>query len=90
MLKNRKFIFIILLVIDIVFTYFAIKGEAHFSKGRSQDQLFLQIFRYFVLFGPAIVHYIPGGTRENLKETKKYTIPLFIFLIINVLIPIYS
>jgi hypothetical protein len=74
---------------DLIFTYFAIKGEAHFFKGRSQDEIFLQIFRFFVLLGPFIVHYLPGGTRENLKETKKYTIPLFVLLFINVIIAVY-
>lgn len=86
-MKNRKIIFIILLALEIAYTYLAIKGKAHFFHGYTRDSFLLYILRYIVLASPALVHYIPGGRRQNIKESKKYAIPLAVFVAINLIIP---
>lgn len=88
MFKNRKILFIILFALDILYTYFAITGVAEFFH-RFRGPIYTQILWFVVVFAPAIVHYLPGGTKYNLKETRKYTIPLFIMIAINFVMPMY-
>lgn len=88
MFKNRKILFIILFALDLLYTYFAITGVADFFNSFS-GPIYVQVLWYLVVFAPAIVHYLPGGTKYNLKETKKYTIPLFIMIAINFVMPMY-
>lgn len=88
MLKNRKILFIILFALDLIYTYFAIIGVAKFFK-RFRGPIYVQVLWYVMIFAPAIVHYLPGGTKYNLKETKKYTIPLLIMIVINFVMPMY-
>lgn len=88
MFKNRKILFIILFALDILYTYFAITGVAEFFH-RFRGPIYTQILWYLVVFAPAIVHYLPGGTKYNLKETKKYTIPLLVMIAINFVMPMY-
>lgn len=88
MFKNRKILFIILFALDLLYTYFALTGVAEFFH-RFRGPIYTQILWYLVVFAPAIVHYLPGGTKYNLKETKKYTIPLFVIIAINFVMPMY-
>lgn len=88
MFKNRKILFIILFALDLLYTYFAITGVADFFNSFS-GPIYVQVLWYLVVFAPAIVHYLPGGTKYNLKETRKYTIPLFIMIAINFVMPMY-
>ncbi len=88
MFKNRKILFIILFALDLLYTYFAITGVADFFNSFS-GPIYVQVLWFLVVFAPAIVHYLPGGTKYNLKETKKYTIPLFIMIAINFVMPMY-
>ena len=88
MFKNRKILFIILFALDLLYTYFAITGVAEFFH-RLRGPIYTQILWHLMVFAPAIVHYLPGGTKYNLKETKKYTIPLFIMIAINFVMPMY-
>ena len=83
MFKNRKILFIILFALDLFYTYCALTGVAEFFH-RFRGPIYVQ-----VLFAPAIVHYLPGGTKYNLKETRKYTIPLLIMIAINFVMPMY-
>lgn len=88
MFKNRKILFIILFALDLLYTYFAITGVADFFNSFS-GPIYVQVLWYLVVFAPAIVHYLPGGTKYNLKETRKYTIPLLIMIAINFVMPMY-
>lgn len=88
MFKNRKILFIILFALDLFYTYCALTGVADFFNSFS-GPIYVQVLWYLVVFAPAIVHYLPGGTKYNLKETKKYTIPLFIMIAINFVMPMY-
>lgn len=88
MFKNRKILFIILFALDIFYTYLAITGVAEFFH-RFRGPIYTQILWFVVVFAPAIVHYLPGGTKYNLKETTKYTIPLFSMIAINFVMPMY-
>ena len=88
MFKNRKILFIILFALDLLYTYFAITGVADFFNSFS-GPIYVQVLWFLVVFAPAIVHYLPGGTKYNLKETKKYTSPLFIMIAINFVMPMY-
>ncbi|WP_282924846.1 hypothetical protein [Peptoniphilus genitalis] len=88
MFKNRKILFIILFALDLLYTYFAITGVADFFNSFS-GPIYVQVLWFLVVFAPAIVHYLPGGTKYNLKETKKYTIPLFVMIAINFVMPMY-
>ena len=88
MFKNRKILFIILFALDLFYTYCAITGVAEFFH-RFRGPIYTQILWYLMVFAPAIVHYLPGGTKYNLKETTKYTIPLLIMIAINFVMPMY-
>ena len=88
MFKNRKILFIILFALDLFYTYLAITGVAEFFH-RSRGPIYAQVLWFVVVFAPAIVHYLPGGTKYNLKETIKYTIPLLIMIAINFVMPMY-
>lgn len=88
MFKNRKILFIILFALDLIYTYFAITGVAEFSH-MAIGPIYVQILWWIMILAPSIVHYLPGGTRDNLKETKKYTIPLLIMIVINFVMPMY-
>ena len=88
MFKNRKILFIILFALDLLYTYFAITGVADFFNSFS-GPIYVQVLWFLVVFAPAIVHYLPGGTKYNLKETKKYTIPLLVMIAINFVMPMY-
>lgn len=88
MFKNRKILFIILFVLDLFYTYCALTGVADFFK-QFRGPIYVQVLWYLVVFAPAIVHYLPGGTKYNLKETKKYTIPLLVMIAINFVMPMY-
>ena len=78
MFKNRKILFIILFALDIFYTYLAITGVAHFLQ-QFRGPIYVQVLWFVVVFAPAIVHYLPGGTKYNLKETRKYTIPCLLY-----------
>lgn len=88
MFKNRKILFIILFSLDLFYTYCALTGVAEFFH-RLRGPIYTQILWYLMVFAPAIVHYLPGGTKYNLKETKKYTIPLLVMIAINFVMPMY-
>lgn len=88
MFKNRKILFIILFALDLIYTYCAFTGVAEFFH-RLRGPIYTQILWYLMVFAPAIVHYLPGGTKYNLKETRKYTIPLLIMIAINFVMPMY-
>ena len=88
MFKNRKILFIILFALDLFYTYCALTGVAEFFH-RFRGPIYTQILWYLMVFAPAIVHYLPGGTKYNLKETTKYTIPLLIMIAINFVMPMY-
>lgn len=88
MFKNRKILFIILFALDIFYTYLAITGVAEFFH-QFRGPIYVQVLWFVVVFAPSIVHYLPGGTKYNLNETKKYTIPLFIMIAINFVMPMY-
>lgn len=88
MFKNRKILFIILFALDLFYTYCALTGVAHFLQ-QFRGPIYVQVLWFVVVFAPAIVHYLPGGTKYNLKETRKYTIPLFIMIAINFVMPMY-
>ncbi|MDY3903510.1 hypothetical protein [Peptoniphilus sp.] len=88
MFKNRKILFIILFALDLIYTYFAITGVAKFFQ-RFRGPIYVQVLWFVMILAPSIVHYLPGGTRDNLKETKKYTIPLLIMIVINFVMPMY-
>lgn len=88
MFKNRKILFIILFALDLFYTYCALTGVADFFK-QFRGPIYVQVLWYLVVFAPAIVHYLPGGTKYNLKETKKYTIPLLVMIAINFVMPMY-
>ncbi|MBS6610521.1 MULTISPECIES: hypothetical protein [Peptoniphilus] len=88
MFKNRKILFIILFALDLFYTYCAITGVADFFH-RFRGPIYVQILWFVVICAPAIVHYLPGGTKDNLKESRKYTIPLFVIIAINIIIPMY-
>lgn len=88
MFKNRKILFIILFALDIFYTYCALTGVADFFN-RFRGPIYVQVLWFVVVSAPAIVHYLPGGTKYNLKETKKYTIPLLIMIAINFVMPMY-
>ncbi|MGF0095203.1 hypothetical protein ACQRC6_02085 [Peptoniphilus sp. SGI.035] len=88
MFKSRKILFIVLFALDLIYTYCALTGVAKFFH-RLRGPIYTQILWYLMVFAPAIVHYLPGGTKYNLKETKKYTIPLLIMIAINFVIPMY-
>ena len=88
MFKNRKILFLILFALDLFYTYCALTGVAEFFH-RFRGPIYTQILWYLMVFAPAIVHYLPGGTKYNLKETKKYTIPLLVMIAINFVMPMY-
>lgn len=88
MFKNRKILFIILFALDLFYTYCTLTGVAEFFH-RIRGPIYTQILWYLMVFAPAIVHYLPGGTKYNLKETRKYTIPLFVMIAINFVMPMY-
>lgn len=88
MFKSRKILFIVLFALDLIYTYCALTGVAEFFH-RLRGPIYTQILWYLMVFAPAIVHYLPGGTKYNLKETKKYTIPLLIMIAINFVMPMY-
>lgn len=88
MFKNRKILFIILFALDLIYTYFAITRVAKFFQ-RFRGPIYVQVLWFVMILAPSIVHYLPGGTRDNLKETKKYTIPLLIMIVINFVMPMY-
>lgn len=88
MFKNRKILFIILFALDLFYTYCALTGVADFFNSFS-GPIYVQVLWYLVVFAPAIVHYLPGGTKYNLKETMKYTIPLLVMIAINFVMPMY-
>lgn len=88
MFKNRKILFIILFALDLFYTYCALTGVAHFLQ-QFRGPIYVQVLWFLVVFAPALVHYLPGGTKYNLKETRKYTIPLLIMIAINFVMPMY-
>ena len=88
MFKNRKILFIILFALDLFYTYCALTGVAH-SLQQFRGPIYVQVLWFLVVFAPALVHYLPGGTKYNLKETRKYTIPLLIMIAINFVMPMY-
>lgn len=88
MIRNKKLIFIILLIPDLIYTYFAIMGEVYILDMNKGGFVF-EILRLILVFSPAIVHYLSGGTQYNFKESKKYTIPLFVLIAINVILKMY-
>ena len=88
MFKNRKILFIILFALDSFYTYLAITGGEYILQ-KFRGPIYVQVLWFVVVFAPAIVHYLPGGTKYNLKETRKYTIPLLIMIAINFVMPMY-
>lgn len=71
-MKNRKIIFIILLALDIAYTYLAIKGKAHFFHGYTRDSFLLYILRYIVHTEIYSISIASTSSRYTRWETSKH------------------